>query len=307
MVVKELRQCLRRGSFVYPFLSIQLMAAGTIAWELLAGATAASTRGVGMLNISLLWSSGPFWMISAGICAVMMPLAGVAMMGQELDEENHGLLLLTKLTRWKIVGGKFIALWGLSALTFISLLPYVVVRYLVGGIEWWREAACSLTALGFAAILTAGSIGVSAIRRTLGRVVMFFVFIGSAALGTLIPLGLSASVSGGLGVIYHLNALAAITCFSALGLSLARSKMRLAAHNFETSPSAMIIGLIVLAPLAIGISTAVTGGYGGVIGLVGVTVAAIFIDVTPKAPKWVPVPQANIPRNRPTLGSGPAH
>ena len=83
-------------------------------------------------------------------------------MGQELEEGNHELLLLTKLNRWKVVLGKFTTLWGLCTLTFISLLPYLVVRYLIGGVEWWYEAACELTVVGGSSIVVAGAIGASA-------------------------------------------------------------------------------------------------------------------------------------------------
>lgn len=130
MTAKELRQSLRRGSFVYPFLAIQLFAVVAMAAEFQLGHAAESSQYTGVLNLSLLWTSGPFWMVVSAICLLVMPLGGLVLMGQELEEGNHELLLLTKLDRWKVVIGKFITLWGLCALTFVSLLPYVVVRYL---------------------------------------------------------------------------------------------------------------------------------------------------------------------------------
>jgi len=298
MTVKELRQCLRRGSFIYPFLSIQILSAVAMAIEFQTGAWTGSSSQSGMLNVELLWTSGPFWIVVSLVCALVMPMAGIILMGQELDEGNHELLLLTKLGRWKVVIGKFAALWGLSVLTFVSLLPYVVVRYLVGGIEWWREASCGLSVLGVSAILAAGTIGASAFRRAGARALVMLLFLASAAIGSLIPLGFSASQTDGMGVIYHLNALSAVICFTLLGLALARSRLRMVTHAYEVSPSAMIIGLIAFAPLIIGMSTAFTGGYAGLIGLLGLALAAIFTDVTPKAPKWMPAPPSNLPAGK---------
>jgi len=188
MTAKELRQSLRRGSFVYPFLGIQFLAVGAMAAEFQMGHAAVSSEYEGMLNLWLLWSSGPFWMVVSAICLFLMPLSGVILMGQELEEGNHELLLLTKLDRWKIVFGKFITLWGLCALTFISLLPYVVVRYMVGGIEWWHEAACATTILGGSAMISAGAIGASAFQGIGGRVGVLFLFLASMAAGAAAPL-----------------------------------------------------------------------------------------------------------------------
>jgi len=170
MTAKELRQSLRRGSFVLPFLAIQALALAAMIAEFKIGSASGGSAASGMLNIWLLASSGPFWMIVGIICMILMPLGGLALMGQELEEGNHELLLLTQLNRWKVVVGKFKTLWGLSALTFVSLLPYVVVRYLVGGVEWWHEAACATTVLGVSAMIGAGAIGASAFQSIGARV-----------------------------------------------------------------------------------------------------------------------------------------
>ena len=55
-----------------------------------------------------------------------MPLAGLFLMPQGIEEGNHEMLLLTSLNRWQIVFGKFLTLWLLSQLTLTSLLPYII-------------------------------------------------------------------------------------------------------------------------------------------------------------------------------------
>jgi hypothetical protein len=57
----------------------------------------------------------------------------------------------------------------------------------------------------------------------------------------------------------------------------------------------MIIGLMVFAPFAIGLATAFTLGWGGAAGLIGLAVVAVKMDVTPKGPRSMPVPQPDLP------------
>lgn len=297
MTAKELRQSLRRGSFVLPFIGIQVLALIAMTAEFRGGHAAPASDFTGVLNPWLLVSSGPFWMIVGAVCMVLMPLGGVMLMGQELDEGNHELLLLTKLNRWKVVFGKFLTLWGLSVVTFVSLLPYVVVRYLVGGIEWWHEAACAGTVLGGSAMIGAGAIGASAFRNIGARVGVLFLFLFSMLAGCAAPVGMSAARTGGCGILYHLTAAAAILCYSLAGLALARSRLRLAVMSYEVKPGGMMIGLLVFAPFVIGMITAFTLGFGGIAGLLLMALVAWRIDLTPRV--HAPAPGWNI-RSAPT-------
>ncbi len=296
MTAKELRQSLRRGSFVYPFLAIQLFAVVAMAAEFQLGHASESSEYAGMLNIEQLATSGPFWMVVTLICLIIMPMGGVILMGQELDEGNHELLLLTKLDRWKVVTGKFITLWGLCALTFVSLLPYVVVRYMVGGIEWWHEAACAATILGGSAMISAGAIGASAFKRIGVRIAVLALYLFSMAAGCAAPLFGAGAQTGGCGWLYHFTAIAAVVGYTLAGLALARSRLRLSILAYEVNPSGMIIGLLVFAPFVIGLVTAFTVGWGGAAGLIGLAIIAVRMDVTPKAPKWMPPPPPNVPQ-----------
>jgi ABC-type transport system involved in multi-copper enzyme maturation permease subunit len=295
MTVKELRQSLRRGSFVYPFLAIQLFAVVAMAAEFELGQMSESTQYAGMLNLSLLVTSGPFWWVVTAICLVLMPLGGLILMGQELEDGNHELLLLTKLDRWKVVIGKFLTLWGLCALTFVSLLPYVVVRYMVGGIEWWHEAACGATILGGSAMICAGAIGASAFKRIAARIGVLALYLFSMFAGCSAPLAGAGAQSGGCGWLYHFTALAAVVAYTLSGLALARSRLRLSILAYEVNPSGMILGMLVFAPFVIGLVTAFTWGWGGAAGLIGLAIVAVRMDITPKAPKWMPPPPPNVP------------
>jgi hypothetical protein len=296
MTTKELRQSLRRGSFVYPFLAIQVLAILAMVAEFQTGHASKSSEYTGMLNVELLITSGPFWMVVSAICLLIMPMGGVILMGQEIEEGNHELLLLTKLDRWKIVTGKFLTLWGLCALTFVSLMPYVVVRYMVGGIEWGHEAACAGTILGGSAMVSAGAIGASAFKRIGVRIAVLALYLISMAAGCAAPLFGAGAQSGGCGWLYHFTALWAVVAFTLAGLALARSRLRLSILAYEVNPSGMIIGLLIFAPFVIGLVSAVTLGWGGAAGLIGLAIISLRMDVTPKAPKWMPPPPSNVPQ-----------
>jgi ABC-type transport system involved in multi-copper enzyme maturation permease subunit len=295
MLVKELRQNMRRGSFVHPFLGIQLLAVLALLAEFQDGSQASFERFSGMLNLAMLGGAGPFWWVVMLVGALVMPLGGLVLMGQELEEGNHELLLLTKLNRWKVVGGKFLTLWGLCVLTFVSLLPYVIVRYNVGAIEVIDELALSLSVISLSAMICAGAIGASSFQGLLARTTVMLLFIGSMLFGCGIPLAAAAGVSGKCGVFYHFNAVAATGCYVLLGLSLARSRLRLVVHAYEVKPSFMVVGLLLFAPFVIAMTTAMTGGYAGFVGLVGMALVGFFADATPKAPPWVKPPAPNIP------------
>jgi ABC-type transport system involved in multi-copper enzyme maturation permease subunit len=316
MTVKELRQGLRRGSFVYPFLAIHLLAIIAMAAEFqMTDEVEGTTDYIGSLNLLLFLpgvdvSSGPFWAVVGAICLVLMPLGGLALMGQELEDGNHELLLMTPLSRWKVVRGKFLALWGLCLMTFVSLLPYMIVRYLIGGIDPVRNIFMAVTVVVFSAMMTAGGIGASSFTGIVARIATLILFTGSMLLSLLFVGWGSAwrSEEAGFhpaGVIYHLNAFSAAFCYIVLGLALARSRIRLVVHHYEVKPSWMIIGLLLFTPFVAGMAALFTVGFAGGVGLIGMGLVAWFADTSPKAPKWVQAPAPNVPPLPPTAAALP--
>jgi ABC-type transport system involved in multi-copper enzyme maturation permease subunit len=295
MTTKELRQSMRRGSFVIPFLVIQILAILATILEFQRGEVEKMSEGVGMLNIALMWESGPFWATVAVVCMLVMPLGGILVMGQELEEGNHELLLLAQLGRWKIVVGKFLTLWGLCVLTFVSLLPFVVVRYVLGEVEWWYEASCSATVVGGSAVMCAGVIAASAFKTIAGRIGILMLYLVSLALGGGGSLAVTGGFTKGCGIIYHITALAVVVCYVATGLALARSRLRLVVLAYEVRPSGMVIAVLVCLPFILLMATLVTVGHAAYLGLIGMAFVAIKLDVSPKAPAWVKPPPVNIP------------
>lgn len=301
MLTKELRQGLRRGLFLFPFLAIQVFAifAMVIEFQMPSAEIERTTPYAGPLNLLLFFPgemfSGPFWLVVGAICIGLMPLGGLVLMGEELEEGNHELLLMTPLSRWKVVGGKFLTLWGLCLLTFSSLLPYAIVRYFIGGIDIPRNINLALTVVLASGILAAGSIGASSFRGIAARIAVFGLFLGSflfSLVCCLLPVG---AITKEAGFFFHLNAYGVAACFIILGLAMARARIRLVVHHYEVRPSWLVVGLLFFTPFVVGMATAVTMGFAGFVGCIGMGAVAWFADVTPRAPAWVEAPEPNLP------------
>jgi len=302
MQVKELRQSLRRSSFVYPFVCIHLFAIAAIFFEFELGISSG-----GSMAAVFVWNPdyiSPFWWVAMVVCGALMPMAGLFLMPQEIEEGNHEMLLLTSLNRWQIVFGKFMTLWCLSLLTLTSLLPYVIIRYFIGGVEWFNELANAGTVIACAAIMSAVAIAASGFPSLATKLGVFVLMTFSALTG-----GGASMIGGGIWMnmsktsvwsslaifFYHLCAAIVVVCYVILGLLVARSRLRLATMSFEIKPSSLLLIIIGLAPFIVGMVAAFTCGFGSIAGTILLTFLAWNSDRTPKAPKWMAAPNANIP------------
>lgn len=302
MQVKELRQSLRRASFVYPFICIHLFAIAAVFYEF----KFSISSGGGVPGV-FLWDPdhiGPFWWVTMSICGVLMPLAGLFLMPQEIEEGNHEMLLLTSINRWQIVFGKFLTLWLLSLLTLTSLLPYIIIRYFIGGIEWLNELANTGTVISAAAVVCAISIAASGFSSLAIKLLIFCVMAFSAGAGGFLgmiggfmwmDMAKTSVWSPLAAVFYHFCALVVTVCYVILGLLVARSRLRLAVMNFEIKPSSLLVIIIGLGPFIVGMAAAFTCFFGSILGVILLTFLAWNSDKTPKAPKWMVAPKPNIP------------
>ncbi|MEZ7957885.1 MAG: hypothetical protein QMC23_01445 [Rubritalea sp.] len=296
MMLKELRQGLRRGVFLIPFMLIHLFAIAALYLEFYTELDLGANPFTGVMQMGLFLEYSPFWWVAGGVCMLLMPMGGIVLMGQEMDEGNYELLQMTELSRWQVVLGKFLSIWSISLLTFSSLIPYLIVRYFVGGMEVWRNIALVMTVVFVAAIIAAGAIGASSFKNPFARLGVMGLFLASVGASGAIVLMASALQSGACGIFYHLNVIGLTLCYVMLGLVVARSRIRLVVHQYEVKPSWMMIFLLVFTPIVVGMSTLMTGGWMGFMGCIAMTIVARYADISPKAPKWVKMPELNIPK-----------
>lgn len=175
MVVKELRHGLRTRFFtsaliIFHWLLIMLLASTSV--------------GVSAENVnSLFWTFTPIALLGA------MPIRGFTALGTELEAGTLDMLTLTSISSFRIVWGKWTALFSQSLLLMSSLLPYVIARYQFGGVEILREVIGLLLLLLGSALATAGFVGFSSQSTRLIRGIL----VAAMAAG-LIPLGVFVHV-----------------------------------------------------------------------------------------------------------------
>jgi len=297
MMIKEVRQGLRRGFFIIPFMLIHLFAIAALYIEFYTEVELGSNQFTGVMQIGLFFEYSPFWWVVGVVCILLMPMGGIVLMGQEMDEGNYELLQMTELSRWQVVLGKLLSIWSIVLLTLSSLMPYLIIKYFVGGMDVWRNIALVLTVIFVSAIISAGAIGASAFKNPFARIAIFLLFIGSSMISGAIVLISSALKTGGCGVFYHLNVFFFTLCYIILGLILARSRIRLVLHKYEMKPSSLSVCLLLFSPLVVGMSVLMSAGFMGFLGSIVMIIIGRFSDVSPKAPKWVKMPELNIPNN----------
>lgn len=268
MVVKELRQGLRARWFVVPFLAAQA-AALTLIWV-----EYAATLRQGTPFASVDFGHSLFWALVFVLVGVVLPLRALTGLGSEMTGEGARLMLLSGLSRWRIVLGKWLTQMFLSALVLVSLLPYGLVRYFFGGVEWLPNALTLGAALGVTAAMNALVLGASGYRDYWVRAVITltgWVYVGAPAVAVWpflmhgpFPRGAGAGrwmalawmLWLGLGMVLQ------FAFFCLCGLQMARTRLRVGLHPGEVAPSGPVLLVFFLAPLYLLLPALITCGLG---------------------------------------------
>jgi hypothetical protein len=163
MLVKELRQGLRTYTFVILFLLLQ----GVLALVLLvaSGATAdtSATDRAGEVVSQIVFC---FYALAL---LVAQPLRGISALSTEIRQNTIELLVLTRLSAWRIVTGKWASIVSQSALILVAVLPYLILRYFFGGMQLFAELLMMLYLFLLSGVLTAFTVGISGAGSALIR------------------------------------------------------------------------------------------------------------------------------------------
>ena len=171
ILIKELRQGMRARAFVISFLLLQVFLC-----VLVIGNVAAQND-----HQTLEVQNHFFWVIVGFALLVLMPLRGLVAISQEVKNRTMETILLTRLTAWRVVFGKWTALFAQSLLFVSAVLPYVVLRYFIGGDDIVSDLVWLLLTLWLSALLTAGSIAVSGLGNAVVRIVVLVAGIGAVS------------------------------------------------------------------------------------------------------------------------------
>jgi len=176
MLVKELRQGMRTKAFVGVFLTLQII----LCVILLSAVAAASSDEAGEII-----SSTIFTMFSIAVL-IIQPMRGITALSSEVKGNTIDMMVLTRLSAWRIVTGKWASIVSQSALLLVTIIPYLILRYFFGGMNLIGEIVLLAVLFLSSAALTAVTVGLSAsssvILRTLLLIALpiaaFFLLLG---------------------------------------------------------------------------------------------------------------------------------
>jgi hypothetical protein len=159
MLVKELRQGLRAKTFIVLFLALQIF----LAVMLLSAGVGSNSDHVGSVI------SGIIFTFFAVAVLVVQPLRGTGALSSEVKGNTIDMMVLTRLSAWRIVYGKWVAIVGQSALLFTTIIPYLILRYFFGGMNLFAEILCLVLIFLTSMALTAVTVGLSGCSSVIVR------------------------------------------------------------------------------------------------------------------------------------------
>jgi hypothetical protein len=162
MLVKELRQGMRTNLFTIAFILLQTV----MILSLLAGLADPGSPA----------STGFFWFFIIVTLLIVQPLRGFGALSSEFTLNTMDLIQLTRLDAWRITLGKWTALNAQTLLFLTGVLPYLVMRYFLGNVNFVVDLA-ALVYLGLgSALASAITIGCSAFKHFVLRGLLVLAF-----------------------------------------------------------------------------------------------------------------------------------
>lgn len=284
MVIKEIRQGLRARRFALPFMLVHIAATVAFAYE--------------YFSMNVGDDAAPaVWMVAGAMMLVIMPLTGLGAMNGELEGRNFELILFTDMTRWRVARGKWLSAAAQGWLVFASILPYIIVRYFLGGIELTETLVYCVFLLSGHAALTSLAVGAAGFETVGKRISMLLgAWAGAGTcLGVCVAIAWSAMFeAGSQGILWGLgNVLGFIAIAAAFvlgGMQLVRGAIRAFVHPLEPPPRANAVALVLLSPFIIFATALITCGTAPFTG--GGLLFWIFLRMDPER-------RAALPYNRP--------
>lgn len=208
IVVKELRQGVRGNVFTGAFLLLVLAVLVILSLSLLVDGRSREGFAFG------------FWFFVSIPLLIILPLgAGVAIAG-EVAGNTLEPLLLTRLTAWRVVAGKWSATASQVLVMAVALLPFVLVRYYLGMVEITSDVALLAAFTAWSLLLAGITVAIAAARMSGLLRALLVIVLGIALLVLFVvvleQMSPGRRLGGGFGSLAGLAVLALITLLSAL-------------------------------------------------------------------------------------------
>lgn len=152
ILVKEFRQGLRARVFVSAYMLLHLLMVVSMLTSLLAD----ESNRPGL--------SAMFWLMLAIPFLCMLPFSGLNAVSEERRLQTLELIYLTRLTSRRILLGKTFSICLQMLLLLVSVIPYVVLRYYLGGVDVWFDLKLLGWMLVFGVLVTTLAVAVSATK-----------------------------------------------------------------------------------------------------------------------------------------------
>ncbi len=242
MLVRDLRQGLRSRGFTVGFLVLQ----SAMVFFVVLGLASGSSQDVGE-TLTGVFGVGTFFFFL--LCLPLMATFGFT---AEFSEGRLDLLRLTQLSARSLLAGKWLSLCVQGWLVAVTLLPYIVLRYFIGGFDLTGQLAVLALVLAFSALLVGVCLALACLNSAIVRVVstiltiVFLVDLGFAA-----PFGSSGFLQFSVSGLVNLAKMLAVIGPPLLWLCLEFGAARLApaAENHDTGQRWMVILLFGLSLL----------------------------------------------------------
>lgn len=251
MLVKELRQGMRSRTFMTAFFLTQLLMILSVVFNLTAANSDSSGELVGYLG-------GLFWFLVAVPMLFVMPIRGFGALHSEIKGGTLELVFLTHLSAWRIAAGKWMALMVQTLLLVCAVLPYVLLRYFLGGVNIVDDLQSLLFLFIASAAFTAATVAMSPYESKLlrGLFIVVLIFVLQSLFSMLFSWLAFGRISGGGGVggwkIYLCVAIY-VPAFIGLALEIAASKIAPPAENHAIHKRLISLGVIIVSPLLVAI------------------------------------------------------
>ncbi len=240
MLVKELRQGMRSRVFVAAFYLTQVLMIMSVAFNL---AASLSEDMPGQLGSFL---NGVFWFLIALPLLFLMPVRGFSALHAEIKSGTLELVFLTHLSAWRIAVGKWTALMVQTLLVVCAILPYVLLRYYLGGVDILEDLQRLFFLLMTSAVLTALMVAISPYESKLLRALFVIGMIFAVQLLAVFLLTAVWEMMGGGGSVFpsYLGIAIFVPASVVLALEFAASKIAPAAENHAIRKRLLALGVL---------------------------------------------------------------
>jgi hypothetical protein len=283
MLVKELRQGVRSRVFMTAFYLTQGFMILCVIFSLVAAGDGQNRSAFGFLT-------GLFWFLIGVPLILLMPLRGFGALYGEIKNGTLELVFLTRLSALRIAAGKWMALMVQTLLLVCSVLPYVLLRYFLGGVNVVDDLQNLVFLLFISGMLTAVTVAVSPYES---RILRAFFSVGSIlAVVVLIPVVVNLLVmsrTGGafrsatsMGLVWA-GAVLFVPAFIFLCLEIAASRIAPPAENHALTKR--LIGLYFLPAAAVWVFLGAS--FSVAAGLAMLCLAVVIIDALAEPHQFV--------------------